>query len=93
MSRFPVAFRPPAFASWPSIARWGVGPSLRLAYRANPDPNGVVTLHMHEMRPGRVPSIPRGRWCSHGRNRITDRHLPLPCGQSLYPGTTNHLRG
>ena len=51
-----------------------------------PDPNGVVTLHMYEMRPGRVPSIPRGRWCSHGRNGITDRHLPLPCGQSLYPG-------
>jgi hypothetical protein len=23
MSRYPVAFRPPAFASWSSFARWG----------------------------------------------------------------------
>ena len=34
MSRFPVAFRPPAFASWPSFARRGAGPSLRSAYRS-----------------------------------------------------------
>ena len=33
MSRFPAAFRPPAFASWSSCARWGAGPSLRSAYR------------------------------------------------------------
>ena len=33
-SRFPVAFRLPAFASWPSFARWGTGPSLRPAYRS-----------------------------------------------------------
>ena len=31
--RLPVAFRLPAFASWSSFARWGAGPSLRLAYR------------------------------------------------------------
>ena len=89
LSRFPAAFRLPAFASWSSISRWGIGPSLRSAYRGtdmNPGPNGVVTLRMHEMRPGRAPSIPRRRWCSHGRNGITDRHLPLSCGQSLYPG-------
>ena len=33
VSRFPVAFRLPALASWPSVARWGIGPSLRSAYR------------------------------------------------------------
>ena len=33
MSRFPVAFRPPAFASRSSDSRRGVGPSLRSAYR------------------------------------------------------------
>jgi len=33
-SRFPVAFRPPAFASWSSCARQGAGPSLRSAYRS-----------------------------------------------------------
>ena len=59
---------------------------MRSAYRGtdmNPGPNGVVTLRMHEMRPGRAPSIPRRRWCSHDRNGITARHLPLSCGQSL----------
>jgi len=33
VSRFPVAFRPPAFASRSSDSRRGVGPSLRSAYR------------------------------------------------------------
>jgi hypothetical protein len=31
--RFPAAFRPPAFASWASCARRGIGPSLPPAYR------------------------------------------------------------
>ena len=34
MSRFPVAFRLPAFASRSSDSRRGIGPSLRSAYRA-----------------------------------------------------------
>ena len=96
MSRFPVAFRPPAFASWSSFVRWGVGPSLRSAYRApcqGPDPNGVVTFRTHETRPGRVPSIPRGLRCPHGRHGIADRHMPLRNGQSLDPGPTIHQPG
>ena len=36
MSRFPVAFRPPAFASRSSDSRRGIGLSLRSAYRARP---------------------------------------------------------
>ena len=36
LSRFPVAFRPPAFASRSSDSRRGVGPSLRSAYRTRP---------------------------------------------------------
>jgi hypothetical protein len=96
MPRFPVSFRPPAFASWSSFVRWGVGPSLRSAYRAccqGPDPNGVVTFRTHEMRPGRVPSIPRELWCPHGRHGIVGRHLPLRNGQSLDPGPTIHKPG
>ena len=31
-----------------------------------PDPNGVVTLRTHEMRPGWVPSVPRGLRYPHG---------------------------
>ena len=35
LSRFPVAFRPPALASWSSCSRRGVGLSLRSAYPPN----------------------------------------------------------
>ena len=34
-SRFPAAFRPPAFASRPSCSRRGVGPTSRSAYRTS----------------------------------------------------------
>jgi hypothetical protein len=34
MSRFPGAFRLPAFACRVILSRWGVGPSLRSAYRS-----------------------------------------------------------
>jgi hypothetical protein len=68
MSRFPVAFRPSAFASWPSFARWGAGSPLGSAYRLTRlVPNGVATFHACVLRPGWVPSIPRERRCLHGR--------------------------
>jgi hypothetical protein len=75
-----------------SISRWGVGPSLRSAYRASerPDPIGVPTFHTCEIRPGWVPPVSRGRWCSPGRQEIPDRHPPLFCGQSLHPAPTSH---
>jgi hypothetical protein len=34
------------------------------AQAAPPDPDGVSTFRTHEMRPGRVSSLPRGRRCS-----------------------------
>ena len=40
LSRFPVAFRPPAFASWASCSRRGFGPSLRSAYRTRISASG-----------------------------------------------------
>jgi hypothetical protein len=90
MPRFPVAFRLPAFASWSSLARWGTGPPSRSADRPpspGPDPNGVVTLHTHEMRPGRVPSLPRGLRYPHGWLDVSNRRTPLHNGQSLHPGS------
>ena len=76
MSRFPAAFRLPAFASRSSDSRRGVGPSLRSAYRhQGPDPDGVTTFHTHELRPGWVPPIPRGRRCS---SRPDARPRPAP---------------
>ena len=70
-----------------SCARWGVAPSSRSAYRRkrSPDPNGVVMLRMNKIRPGRVPPLPRGRWCAPGRRLSSGRHLPLSSGQSLRP--------
>jgi hypothetical protein len=54
------------------------------------DPDGITTFHTHEMRPGWVPPVSRGRRCSPGRQKIPDRRLPLSCGQSLHPATTTH---
>jgi hypothetical protein len=95
LPRFPVAFRPPAFASQvirPSLGDWAflaVGlPDTLLC----PDPIGVPTFHTHEMRPGWVPPVSRGRRCSSGRQKIPDRRLPLLNGQPLFPAWT-HRRG
>ena len=97
MSRFPVAFPLPAFASRSSDTRRGIGPSLRSAYRAaptvRPDPDGVTTFRTHELRPGWVPSLPRGRRCSSRPSRLLDRHLPLRSGQPLHPAAASHLAG
>ena len=57
------------------------------------DPDGVSTFHTSEKRPGWVPSLPRGRWCSPRPDAVPDRHLPLHNGQSLHPTDTTHLRG
>jgi hypothetical protein len=92
---FPVAFRPPAFASWSSCARQGTGPSLRSAYRSllpGPDPDGVATFRAHELRPGWVPSLPRGLRCPHGRQVIPGRRMPPCSGPSLYPRPATHHR-
>ena len=94
-SWFPVAFRPPAFASWSSCARQGTGPSLRSAYRSllpGPDPDGVATFRAHELRPGWVPSLPRGLRCPHGRQVIPGRRTPPCSGPSLYPRPATHHR-
>ena len=84
MSRFPVVFRPPAFASWSSCSRRGVRPSSRSAYRTNgPDLDGVTAFRTHEQRPGWAPSIPRGQRCS---PRTGEDAQPAPvASQRLVP--------
>ena len=65
MSRFPAAFRPPAFASWSPCARWGTGPSLRSAYRSRCQ--------------GRTPTgLPRSARMSYGRGGCP--LYPRDCG-------------
>jgi hypothetical protein len=87
MSRFPVAFRPPAFASRSSDTRRGIRPSSRSASQ----PNGWTSTglprsaHMSCDRGG-CPSIPRGRRCS---PRTGDRAQPAPAAsQRPVPKTT-----
>ena len=82
----PFGRRPSLLGS--SCARWGVQPSSRSAYRlafGSPDPIGVVVLRMSKTRPGRAPSLLRGRWCVPDRRLSSGRHLPLSSGQPLRP--------
>ncbi len=98
MSRFPVAFRPPAFASWSSCSRRGIRPSSRSAYQPHrgPDPDGVTAFRTHELRPGWVPSIPRGRRCSprtgdraRPASAASQRHVPVPRTNSICRGSAS----
>ena len=94
MSRFPVAFRLPAFAFRPSDSRRGIRPSSRSAYRArSPDLDGVTAFRTHELQPGWVPPLPRGRRRSSRLSAVLNRRLPLLSGQSLHPATSIHQRG
>jgi hypothetical protein len=58
-----------------------------------PDPDGVSTFHTSEIRPGWVPSLPRGRRCPPWPNAVPDQRLPLHNGQSLHRAATTHLHG
>ena len=60
---------------------------------AYPDLDGVTAFRPRELRPGWVPSLPRGRWCSPRPSRLLDRHLPLHSGQSFHPLRHPILRG
>jgi hypothetical protein len=68
--RFPVAFRPPAFASWASRPARGFRPSYD---RPTTPPPAARTRagfpRSARMRPGwdRASSVPRGRRCRHDR--------------------------
>ncbi len=106
-SRFPAAFRPPAFASWASCSRPGIQLSSQLACRRAsrrrpPDPDGISTFHTHETRPDRASSLPRGRRCSYNHRDVRGRRLPPHNGRPLpprcYPPTrdvmmTRHRQG
>jgi hypothetical protein len=97
MSRFPAAFRLPAFASWSSIARWGAGPSLRSAYRASslePGPQrGYYVPHVRVATGGGCPLYP-------GDSGAPTADCPSPAAachistaKSLYPGPAPITRG
>ena len=68
MSRFPVAFRLPAFASRSSDSRPGAWAFLTVGLpgQSGRTPTGLPRSARCELRPGWVPPVPRGRRCSSG---------------------------
>ena len=98
LSRFPVAFRPPAFASrvilFPlrSSAFLTVGLPTTTTHR--PDPDGVTTFHTREMRPGWVPSRPRdGGAHPAGSLSPPAGACRFPAASPTRPTATTHQRG
>jgi len=90
MSRLPAPFRPSAFACRVILFPPGDWAFLTVGLPGTswcPDPDGVTTFRACEIRPGWVPSLPRGRRCSPWRDAVPGRRLPLPSGQSLHPAT------
>ena len=79
MSRFPAAFRPPAFASRSSDTRRGVGPSSRSAYRPTAGPRrGYRVPHTRaatglgaSFTPGTTVLYPDRNACPAGACRIS----------------------
>jgi hypothetical protein len=57
------------------------------------DPDGVVTFRTRQIRPGRAPSVPRGRWCAPARPSSPRRH-PSPHNDRPLPhaGTSHRAR-
>ena len=96
MSRFPVAFRLPAFASRSSDARRGVGPSLRSAYRAKPPARtstGLPRSARVSSDRGGCPLDPGDGGAPPEPSGVPGRRLPLPSGQSLNPSSSNPSTG
>ena len=63
------------------------------AHTRVPDLDGVTAFRTHELRPGWVPSKPRGRRCSSRPRDVLSRRPPLPSGQSLPPAAAFHRQG
>jgi hypothetical protein len=89
-SRFPAAFRPPAFASWASCSRQGIGLSLRSACQQRPGWRHWTRTgfpRSTRMRCGRAgcPLYPRGDGVPCGHRCVRGRRLPPHSGWPLPP--------
>ena len=90
--RFPVAFRLPPFASWPSCP----APDFRLphgrptgGWSVPPDLNGVSMFRTGEIRPVSGASYTPGPWCSHDRH-ATPVTTAASQRSALFSGATFH---
>lgn len=87
-SRFPVAFRLPPFASWPSCP----ATDLRLPHgrptgdwSSPPDHDGVSMFRTGESRPVSGAPYTPGPWYSHGRHRNSGHHCHLSTAGPVSP--------
>jgi hypothetical protein len=94
MSRFPDAFRPPAFASWPSCSRRGFGlPHSRpTGSSAARNSTGFPRSTRARYDRGGRPLYPGDGGVLPVEGSLLNRHLPLSSGQSLHPAGTSHRR-
>ncbi len=92
VSRLPFGYRHSLLGH--PIPAGGLGlPHGRLTGQ-RPDPNGVTTFRTHELRPGWVPSLPRGWRCSSRTERSHSAGAcRIYCGQSLHPAPTSIYAG
>ena len=95
--RFPVSFRLPAFASWVSCSRHGIPPPLAVGLpprlRGRDGPDRVSTFRTLEIRPGRVPPVPREQRCPRDRRTVLGRRLPILSGSLLIIPASATRRG
>lgn len=87
---FPSPFGVPALASWTVLLPPGSWASLTVGLPGQvPDPDGVFTFRMVEIRPGWALSVPRGGGVLRGWLLVTSRRLPFrngqPCPQRFIP--------
>src|ERR1019366_5487222 len=100
-SRFPAAFRPPAFASWASCPARELGPPcgrLTGPPESAPDPDGVSVFHTHEKRLGLGVLCTPETTVSTRSSDVLDRRLPHFSGMPCLLGITtrpeeSQLRG
>ena len=88
----PVAFRPPAFASWASCSRREFRSPYGRPTRHRLDHDGVSTFHTFETRPDWAPSLPRDQAVL--SRPVRSLRSPLAAssnGQVLSPRSTSHL--
>jgi len=65
-----------------------LGLPSRSAYQRSLDPYGDSAFRTRELRPGRVPPLPRDRWCPHGWQERYSRHRRFPAAS---PTPRHHI--
>jgi hypothetical protein len=96
VSRFPVAFRPPASASWASCPAREFRPTYDRPtgppFMHEPDPGGVSMFHTRETRLGLGVLSTPGTAVPIRSRSILDRRLPPSNGWPLPPCATSRHR-